>query len=79
MRACQVTRQTRDGWRLDHCQERTNLALEKSNVGERSLGSQLAAARRKADRRLYEKESYQKARDAEPGFCVYSLRCGRFR
>jgi len=65
--------------RLDHYKERTNFALEKVNVGGRNLGQSIDRRSPKTDRRLYGRESYQKARDAEPGFDVHSLRGSRIR
>jgi hypothetical protein len=41
--------------RLDHCKERTNFALEKVNVGGRSLGQSIGRRSPKTDREIYMK------------------------
>jgi len=50
------------------------LALEKLNVGGRSWAVNWLPLAEKTDRRLYEKESYQEARDAEPGLAESGLK-----
>ena len=64
---------------LDHSKERTSFALEKVNVGARSLGQSIGCRSPKTDRRLYVRKIYQKAHDAELGFDVHSLRGGGIR